>query len=80
MRDEIPFVGFPNMRMKKRKSETILTRVPKEFIRSVDMKTIVDGFSSRQDCLRELSKEIRPGIKDLKNKGLLRDIDDEFEN
>jgi hypothetical protein len=71
------FAGFPNDKMKKKKKEEMLpVRIPASFLQAADLKVISEGFPNRNDYLRELANQLKPTIKELKKKGLLKDEED----
>ena len=49
-----------------RDDDTVSVKIPKEFLRVVDLRTGLDNFNTRQDFLRDLSKKLKPKIKDYK--------------
>lgn len=51
---------------KRYKDDRLVMKVPKEFKRVVDLRSSLDGFDTRQDFLRDLSKKLKPKIKDYK--------------
>ena len=60
---------------KRIKDDTVPLKIPREFLRVVDLRTSLDGFGTRQNYLRDLAKKLKPKIKDYK--GLFDDEEDE---
>lgn len=79
--DDKEMDDWPFKNKRPRRDDLVIMKVPKEFQRVVKINSTFEDCPTLADYLRKLTPKIKLNVRDLKAKGIVRDLEDnDFEN